>query len=182
MLSNYFHVYFRCKLGTSSGRCKEKYLYANSLLRHQADKHHSREPLNIDNCEFPENLVRLNCKKCSHKILFNSREAMFDHLRAKHKDYSLDQVEFMCRICNWRDDTAPDIVEHAEKTHLRRRTRSTMSSTSRSTRCMSSVPALSTWSNRCRSVSKWSYRDFHHHRTRDGHSRSRSPPTKKYRY
>ena len=95
-----------------------KIMFANSLLTHQIKDHHSKGLLNSSNCHFPRDLVRINCRLCDHKILYNGKEDMLDHLKAKHKDYSAgpDKIEFMCRVCNWRDETAEDIMEHA-KTH-----------------------------------------------------------------
>ena len=82
-------------------------MFPNSLLKHQIQEHKSKTAfLNSSNCVFPRDLVRVNCKLCYHKILYNGKEDMLDHLKAKHKDYSNDKLEFMCRVCNWRDETA----------------------------------------------------------------------------
>ena len=99
--------------------CHEKdrnFMYANSLLTHQIKNHKSKGLVNSSNSHLPRDLVRVNCKHCNHKVLYNGKDDVLDHLKAKHKDYSSDKVEFMCRVCNWRDETAEDVMEHA-KTH-----------------------------------------------------------------
>ena len=96
-----------------------RFMYSSPLLTHQIKEHKRNGVLNSSNTHFPRDIVRVNCKLCNHKVLYNGKDDVLDHLKARHKDYSsgADKIEFMCRVCNWRDETAEDVMEHA-KTHL----------------------------------------------------------------
>ena len=55
-------------------------------------------------------IFRINCKLCPFHILYPERQVVVDHLLTRHRDkvdrlklYSC--VEFLCRVCNWREDT-----------------------------------------------------------------------------
>lgn len=138
-------------------------MYPNSLLTHQIKDHKSKSLLNSTNTHFPRDLVRIKCQLCNHKILYNGKDDMLDHLKAKHKDYTsgADKIDFMCRVCNWRDDTAEDVIEHA-KTHLQ-------------TSLSSSIRDRVGHEHRSSS-----YQSSSKNKKRS-YSRSRSPLTKKYK-
>ena len=63
--------------------------------------------------------LRINCKLCSFHILFPDRAVMLEHLlshrsRVEREGGKLVEcLEFLCRVCNWREDTVQDVVEHA---------------------------------------------------------------------
>ena len=64
---------------------------------------------------------RINCKLCSFHILFPDLTVMLDHL-ASHRSRVergrlAECLEFLCRVCNWREDSVQDVVEHASQ-HL----------------------------------------------------------------
>ena len=66
---------------------------------------------------------RINCKLCSFHILFPDRAVMLEHLVSHRSRIEKDRLrlssclEFLCRVCNWREDTVQDVVEHADQ-HL----------------------------------------------------------------
>merc|ERR1719300_1329763 len=105
--------YFRCLIGS----CSRDFLYANMLHKHQREEHGVYN-LNAKNCHYPENLVKIKCMLCEFFVLCPDRELVLEHLMRKHRKSERDFLEYMCRVCNWRGETVPDVEDHA-KSHLK---------------------------------------------------------------
>ena len=51
-------------------------------------------------------------------LIFSVRGLILQHIEVSHHsrmNSRLDLVEYICRVCNWREDTLEDVQEHARK-------------------------------------------------------------------